>query len=284
MAEWTVHYQGGAWYPEHQYPNASDRCRSLRTALCDPKVITVSTSLSPRLPELLSKPQLYTLAEVPRAAVDMVALPFAMPRLLKRKVDEGHPVLVVTGLWSVNGGTIEMRAALKLLGYQTHTPPEFTMVRKPATIRRVVIDEVDTLHARTGKKVSLIGWCVGGAFTRMAAFAVPDKIRQVINLGSSREGWWYPKEYKYTGTDHLPVPSTVIYSRSDGMFDYHRVCEPEGPLNENLEIVSSHWGMANNPMTLRILADRLAQAEGHWAPYSSAGSQVVAGEVLAKSA
>ncbi|MEI2766476.1 MAG: hypothetical protein V9F82_12440 [Dermatophilaceae bacterium] len=244
----------------------------------------MSTSLSPRLPDVLSKPQLYTLAEVPRAAVDMIALPLAMPALVKKKVEHGHPVLVVTGLWSVNAGTIEMRAALKLLGYPTHTPPEFTMLRTPSTIRRVVIAEVDKLHAQTGQKVSLIGWCVGGAFTRMAAFAVPDKVRQVVNLGSSREGWWYPKEHKYAGVEHLPVPSTVVYSRSDGMFEHHRVCEPDGPLNENLEIVSSHWGMANNPMTMRILADRLAQPEGQWAPYGAASAQVVSGEVLATSA
>ncbi len=228
----------------------------------------MSTTLSPRMPELLSKPQLYTLLEVPRAAVDMVALPIAMPALLKKKTDQGHPVLVVTGLWSVNSGTLELRAALKLLGYSTHVPPEFTMLRKPSTIRAAVIAEIEKLYAEYGTKVTLVGWCVGGAFTRMAAFAVPDKVRQVVNLGSAREGWWYPKEYKYTGLDHLPVPSTVVYSRSDGMFDHAKVCEPDGPLNENVEIVSSHWGMANNPMTLRILADRLAQPEGQWAPFA----------------
>lgn len=41
-------------------------------------------------------------------------------------------------------------------------------------------------------------------------------------------------------------------------------------MTENVEIVSSHLGMATNPMTVHVVADRLGQAEGHWRPYHSA--------------
>ena len=32
-------------------------------------------------------------------------------------------------------------------------------------------------------------------------------------------------------------------------------------------MLSSHWGMANHPHTLHIIADRLAQPLGEWRPY-----------------
>ena len=81
---------------------------------------------------------------------------------------------------------------------------------------------------------------MGGAFTRLTAQAMPDKVRQVVNMGSARTAVWYPKELG-PAADPLPVPSTVIYSRTDGMTYSKHVCEPEGPQVENIEVLSSHW-------------------------------------------
>ena len=65
----------------------------------------------------------------------------------------------------------------------------------------------------------------------------------------------------------LRVPVTAIHSRTDGIFDWRRCLQPELPLAENVEVVSSHLGMASNPLALHVVADRLSQPADRWEPY-----------------
>jgi hypothetical protein len=62
------------------------------------------------------------------------------------------------------------------------------------------------------------------------------------------------------------VPTTAIYSRSDGIVSWRGCVEKPAKLVENVEVDASHLGMVSHPEVLRILADRLAQPEGHWKP------------------
>jgi hypothetical protein len=41
----------------------------------------------------------------------------------------------------------------------------------------------------------------------------------------------------------------------------------EHPLAENIEVFTSHMGMALAPAVLHAIADRLAQPEGEWKPF-----------------
>jgi hypothetical protein len=68
-----------------------------------------------------------------------------------------------------------------------------------------------------------------------------------------------------------PVPSTAIYSRSDGVVHWTTCLEYEGERAENVEIVGSHSGMAFNPMVVHVIADRLSQPEGGWQPFVRRG-------------
>ena len=63
-------------------------------------------------------------------------------------------------------------------------------------------------------------------------------------------------------------PRRSCYSRTDGFMEWRRVVQETGPQAENIEVISSHFGMMNNPMTLHLVADRLAQPKGVWAPYA----------------
>jgi hypothetical protein len=65
----------------------------------------------------------------------------------------------------------------------------------------------------------------------------------------------------------LPVPTTAIYSRSDGIVAWQSCAEEPGPLHENVEVESSHLGMAHHPVVLLTIADRLAQPDGAWKPF-----------------
>jgi hypothetical protein len=67
------------------------------------------------------------------------------------------------------------------------------------------------------------------------------------------------------------VPTTSIYSRSDGVVAWRcSVQEPAGH-TENIEVRASHVGMGANPAVLHAIADRLAQPEGAWQPFHRDG-------------
>ena len=67
--------------------------------------------------------------------------------------------------------------------------------------------------------------------------------------------------------DPLPVPSTAIYSRTDGIVAWQSCVEEDGPQSESIAVQSSHCGMGHHPGVLLVIADRLAQPEGTWKPY-----------------
>ncbi len=69
-----------------------------------------------------------------------------------------------------------------------------------------------------------------------------------------------------------PVPTTSIYSRTDGVVPWRLSHEPASPKAESIQIdSSSHAGMGVNPLVLGALADRLAQPEDQWKPFELRG-------------
>ena len=68
-----------------------------------------------------------------------------------------------------------------------------------------------------------------------------------------------------------PVPTTAIYSRSDGICAWQSCIEKPGKNVENIEVVGSHCGMGHHPAVVYAVADRLAQAEGAWKPFDRTG-------------
>jgi pimeloyl-ACP methyl ester carboxylesterase len=127
---------------------------------------------------------------------------------------------------------------------------------------------VDELADRHGGPVSLVAWSVGGCFARQVAVAKPTKVRQVVTLGTPLDGMWYPKGQR-RAAGPLKVPVTSIVSRTDGIFEWHRCVQPRGARAETVEVPSSHLGMASNPFSYHVIADRLAQRADSWRPYSA---------------
>ncbi|MDO9359637.1 MAG: hypothetical protein Q7T70_11660 [Polaromonas sp.] len=65
-----------------------------------------------------------------------------------------------------------------------------------------------------------------------------------------------------------PVPTTSIYSRSDGIVAWQTCCHPQASGTvQDIEVRSSHIGMGWNPAVLRIITDRLGQPRENWQPY-----------------
>lgn len=74
------------------------------------------------------------------------------------------------------------------------------------------------------------------------------------------------------GLKHAPhVPTTSISSRCDGVVAWQASVMDEHPLAENIEVSTSHTGMAVAPAVLHSIGDRLAQPEGQWKPLQRDG-------------
>ena len=148
-----------------------------------------------------------------------------------------------------------------------------------------MVARLEELHAQQGRRVSLIGWSLGGIYARELARRFPSLVRQVITLASpfrDVDATNVPRFLRTAATRRplpdqeamrarlstpLPVPSTAIYSRSDAIVAWQSCREDDGPLSENIEVASSHLGIGHHPIVLLTIADRLAQPEGAWRPF-----------------
>jgi pimeloyl-ACP methyl ester carboxylesterase len=133
--------------------------------------------------------------------------------------------------------------------------------------------------------VTLVGWSRGGIMAREATRLTPEAVRMVITLGSpfaAPAATNVLKQWRLiTGESFLapspdqlrrlalplPVPSTSIYSRGDGVVAWQACLEVEGPTRENVEVRSSHIGLGFNAAALWIIADPLAQPLNTWKPF-----------------
>ena len=223
-----------------------------------------------------------------RAVLEFAALIASYPILRTAPRGDGHSVLVLPGLGASDTSTRPLRAFLRDRGYDAHgwNLGRNTGPRKGQ--REALGERVAALHRQTKRKVSLIGWSLGGIYAREVAKAVPADVRLVITLGSPfanpsatavRRVYEALRGEPMT-TDsarlaHLrappPVPATAIFSKSDGVVAWQSCLELDSPQTENIEVQGSHVGLGVNPAALYVVADRLAQGEGNWAPFDRSG-------------
>ncbi len=218
----------------------------------------------------------------------------AGPLVARSARGDGHDVLVLPGFTADDTSTRPLRWFLRQLGYRTH---RWRLGLNLGPTDRVIDGLLARFEAVTDggrRPVSLVGWSLGGIYARELARVAPDPVRQVITLGSpfrlaDPEVSNASPLYDVLSTFHsnrivtdtradqfgepMPVPTTAIYTRGDGIVPWRATMEPDGPRSESIAVRGSHCGLGHNPATLRILADRLAQPAGAWAPYKSGAAQ-----------
>ena len=212
----------------------------------------------------LSRPALLAL-EAPRAVGELGVLAAAAPLLAGSPRGDGHTVLVMPGLGATDVSTRPLRRFLRRLGYDVHG----WQLGRNAGPTAAMLDGVDRrfvdLHGRGGLPVSLVGWSMGGIFARRLARMNPEQVRQVITLGSPF------RMMSGTRSSELSMPSTAIYSKTDGVAPWAACCDGSGARHESIEVVGSHCGLGHHPAVLHVVADRLAQPVGSWAPFEPRG-------------
>ena len=224
---------------------------------------------------------------------EMATLPLSSPLLYSAPRGDGHPVMVLPGFMASGRSTKVIRRYLDRLDYDTYC---WDLGRNlgPRAIGangEHLIDKLHEIHEETGQKVSLVGWSLGGSMSAQLGQRVPEKVRQVITLGSPLRGRaqstsvWRVYEAatgERVSSDKVreqmaelagppKVPTTAVYSKADGVVPWQNCCVTESEHSENLRVYGSHCGLGVNGPVLYLIANRLAQAEGEWKPFEREG-------------
>lgn len=199
-----------------------------------------------------------------RALAEMASLFSSAPFLHQAPRGERHAVLVLPGFGAGDRSTAVLREYIGSRGYDAlpwllgrNLGPDAELMRElPRRLASVYHDSGD-------RKVSLVGWSLGGVYARQLAHRFPEAVRQVITLGSPFGG---------RRRTTLPgVPATAVFSKSDGIVPWQIAAERPSPSAENIEVYGSHVGLGFNPAVLYAVADRLAQKEDGRQPFERRG-------------
>jgi pimeloyl-ACP methyl ester carboxylesterase len=241
-------------------------------------------------------PSIFKIMMEGRSLFELGSYYLSTPFLKRLPRGDGHPVLVLPGLGASDFSTKPLRSFLADRGYDAHAWGLGRNFGLRDGVLEGMVERLDEIYTETGEKVSLIGWSLGGIFARELAKMFPEKVRSVISLGSPHSGdpratnaWRF---YEFVAGHSVeeppietllhkapPVPTTSVYTKTDGVVAWQNchqtkpVCPKKAKQVENIQVEASHCGLGVNPAVLYILADRLAQREGKWRPFSNVGSR-----------
>src|SRR6185437_5733461 len=208
---------------------------------------------------------------------------------------DGHPVLALPGFLASDLSMMPLRRYLGELGYDAHA---WRMGRNTGGINRIrgaLLDRLKEIHGASGRKVSIVGWSLGGVYARDLALRAPEMVRYVITLASpfasdvraTNATWLYEAlsgetvggnpEFEQAIAGDLPGPATSLYSKSDGIVNWRTCLLRVSEAAEHIEVhFASHVGIGVNPAALWAIADRLAQREGQFCPFDRSGPFAIA--------
>ncbi len=196
----------------------------------------------------------------------------------KRKKGNDKPVLLMPPYLGNDNSTKFMRKYLKAIGFKTYKwDLGVNMINSrylPKLIER--LDEIYEIHQ---EKVSLVGWSGGGIFAKIIANRYPDKVEQLITIGSPvwgvknlqtplvrlleflRGKTLRARNEKFLKElEEIPqVPITCIYTKTDGLLPWKHCLEAETLRSDikNVEVYGSHIGLGANASVLVTVANAL---------------------------
>jgi pimeloyl-ACP methyl ester carboxylesterase len=230
---------------------------------------------------------------MPRAMTEVSLMLTGSRFVLDAPRGDGRPVLVIPGYLADDLNMYPLRWFLKRIGY---TPLPWLLGRnvEPRSIRFQRIEDaaqfrrdmeekllrrVDDIVESYGEPVSIVGWSMGGLYANTVALHAPDKVRQVITLGTPygdprgtimwnimrliNRGGVAEHEQDFASwaqSENQPerrVPTTVIYSTSDGVVAPEAAMLDDHPFVEHIAVPSSHIGFACNPLVWQAIAKSL---------------------------
>ncbi len=234
-----------------------------------------------------------------RALLEIALLPLSWPMLLEAPSGDGHPVLLLPGFLADEKSLVVVKVYLASKGYDVQTWGLGRNVGFHAKYVKALEQTIRHLHFKSGRKISLVGWSLGGVFSLVGAHLAEDCVRSVITLGSpvsvdaagSQTSATVKSLYRMVAhpmgpSAHTmqarardlrrgnlpPIPISCLYSLDDGVVPPQEATINGDPaLHENIRVTGSHVGMGFNGMVLATVANRLAQPESNWQPFQPTG-------------
>jgi len=214
---------------------------------------------------------------------------------------DGHSIMTIPGFMGADGSTLQLRKFLNKRGYKAipwglgrnasveqgeEGLDKFLAER--AHTEQQIAQRIEEEFEATGRKLTLIGWSLGGLYAVALAHQYPQWIRQVITLGTpygdprgtalySVMGRLYDNEegadeaslqrwvaHTYRG-GNLRVPVLALYSESDGIVGPGIAkCEADPDYVTNMAVMASHIGFPFNPLVFVVIANHLVPPDRRW--------------------
>src|SRR3954453_4518421 len=202
----------------------------------------------------------------------------------------GRPVLLIPGFLAGDGSLSMMAGWLKRTGYRPSRAGIVANVNCAGVLLPRLEERLERLVDRQGRRAAVVGQSRGGTLAKGLARRGPDLVAGVVGLGApqvqplavhplvrlqveavSRLGsLGAPGLFKRSclngeccssfwedlaGPRAPGVPLVSVYSKSDGVVDWHSCLDPHA--TELVEIRTSHCGMAVSRAAWRAVADAL---------------------------
>lgn len=223
-------------------------------------------------------PPLYNVLLESRSIVEWTSMHWLYYLIPKKRTKDKKPVLFMPPYLGNDYTTKFVRRYLRSLGFKTYKwELGVNMINSkylPKLEQR--LNEIYKIH---NQKVSLVGWSGGGIFAKLMANRFPDKVEQLVTIGSPI---WGIKNMKtpviksleflrgkqlrernrkfIKELEHIPeVPITCIYTKTDGLVPWKHCMEAETYRADikNIEVFGSHSGMGANATVLLTVARAL---------------------------
>lgn len=243
--------------------------------------------------EIARKPYLpLALLEPFRAFGEWAAQPVGNKVLSFAPDGNGQPVLTLPGFLGSDRSTRSIRRYLRKKNYD---PFPWLLGRNegPDTSGEggALLDaRIKQIYKKTGQKVALVGWSLGGVMARNAAKRIPHMVSQVITLGSPFDATQNissiaklfefvsgknpnDEQFQHILDYNRPpppadVPTTAIFTKTDGIVHWSTCIESPAPNTDNIEVaLASHSGLGFNAAVLFLLAERLSIPPSEWSPF-----------------
>ena len=142
-----------------------------------------------------------------------------------------------------------------------------------------VVASVARRARETGRRISLIGWSLGGYLAREAARDLPETVDRVITLGSPIVGGpkytaaadtfrrrgqdldWIERAIAEREARPIRQPITAIVSRTDAIVAREAAIDRYSENVEHIEVDAAHLGLAFNPTIWGHVLDALRRDE-----------------------
>jgi len=205
-----------------------------------------------------------------------------MHRFLPKRIEgKNHPVLLLPPFLWTDAINVFIRKYLTRQGFETYKWELGINLIRAHDIPPLE-QKLDSLFKQHREKISLVGWSGGGILGKILANRHPDKVAQLITIGTPIWGLENMKTFAsvihqrlggnpapkkkneafYEELKAIPdVPITCIYTKTDGIVPWKHCLEAASlrPDIQNIEVYGSHNGLGANATVLLAVANALHQ-------------------------